>query len=107
VPVRFRERVFDLVRRVPPGRVVSYGAVAAMIGRPRAARAVGTALARLDDDGVPWWRVVDRHGRVPARPAAGAVALQRALLEGEGVRFDGDGCIDWKSFGWEGEEATG
>ncbi|MBA2572007.1 MAG: methylated-DNA--[protein]-cysteine S-methyltransferase [Gemmatimonadetes bacterium] len=102
----FRERVFRLVRRVPPGRVVSYGAVAAMLGTPRAARGVGRALATLADGAtVPWWRVVNRNGEISIKDPNGGAALQRMLLEAEGVRFDRFGRIDWKRWGWNPDGA--
>lgn len=90
----FPLRVYDVVRGVPPGRVASYGMVAGLAGRPRHARLVGRLLARLEDGtDVPWWRVVDARGAV-ALPAHGyADRLQRALLEGEGVRFTPAGRV--------------
>jgi methylated-DNA-protein-cysteine methyltransferase related protein len=102
--IRFTTRVYRMVRRVPYGRVVSYGGVAALLGQPRAARGVGQALHALPDGSdVPWWRVVNRNGEISIRGVAHGARLQRALLEAEGVRFDGAGRIDWKRFGWDGE----
>lgn len=99
----FTARVYRTVRRVPRGRVVSYGGVAALLGQPRAARGVGQALHALPEGSdVPWWRVVNRNGEISIRGIAHAAQLQRALLEAEGVRFDGAGRIDWKRFGWDG-----
>ncbi len=102
----FAERVHDLVRRLPRGRVVSYGGVAALLGRPRAARGVGRALRELPDGSdVPWWRVVNHAGEISlARLDPHAARLQRVLLEAEGVRFDTRGRIDWDRFGWAGPE---
>ena len=92
-----------MVRRVPRGRVVSYGGVAALLGRPRAARGVGMALRALSDEAdVPWWRVINRNGEISIR-GMHAPQLQRALLEGEGVEFSGNGRVDWKRFGWDGQ----
>lgn len=103
-PPTFGDRVFALVRRVPRGRVVSYGAVAAMLGSPRAARGVGQALSGLPaDSDVPWWRVVNRNGEISIKgPTPGLAARQRALLERERVKFDRKGRIDWERFGWRG-----
>ena len=99
----FTSRVYALVRRVPRGRAVSYGGVAAMLGTPRAARGVGTALSALPPDSdVPWWRVVNRNGAISIRGEPGLAALQRRLLEREGVRFDDRGRLDWERFGWSG-----
>ena len=103
----FSERVYDLVRSVPRGRIVSYGAVAAMLGKPRAARAVGQALRSLpDDNDVPWWRVVNRNGAVSSRPVVNARPLQEALLRKERVKFDRQGCADWSRYGWDGSSGV-
>lgn len=97
----FSDRVYELVRRIPPGRVVSYGGVAALLGHPRAARGVGSALCALPEDtDVPWWRVVNRNGEISITCADHSARLQRVLLEAEGVEFDARGRIDWQRFGW-------
>jgi methylated-DNA-protein-cysteine methyltransferase related protein len=101
-PPLFHEAVYRLVRRIPPGRVVTYGQVAALVGRPRAARAVGAALGalrapRLDD--VPWHRVVAAGGRCSHRDGFWA-GVQRDLLEAEGVRFGRGGAVDLDRHGW-------
>jgi methylated-DNA-protein-cysteine methyltransferase-like protein len=102
-PVSFSDQVYALVRQVPPGRVVSYGAVAALLGKPRAARAVGQALRALPDgNDVPWWRVVNQAGTVSSRPVINAKPLQEALLRKERIRFNGSGAIDWVKYGWDG-----
>jgi methylated-DNA-protein-cysteine methyltransferase-like protein len=104
----FEESVYALVRRIPRGRVVSYGAIAAMLGKPRAARGVGRALRDLPDpEGIPWWRVLNRNGEISIPPIDHARRLQRVLLEGEGVEFDARGRVDWRRFGWGGEGAVG
>jgi methylated-DNA-protein-cysteine methyltransferase related protein len=100
----FTSRVYSMVRRVPHGRVVSYGGVAALLGQPRAARGVGQALHALPDGAdVPWWRVINRNGEISIRGALHAPQLQRALLEGEGIEFSNGGRVDWKRFGWDGQ----
>jgi len=101
----FTERVYQMVRKVPRGRVVSYGGVAALLGQPRAARGVGQALHALPDESdVPWWRVVNRNGEISIRGVLHGAALQRQLLRSEGVRFSRAGRIDWRRFGWTPEE---
>lgn len=101
----FTQRVYEVVRRIPRGRVVSYGGVAALLGTPRAARGVGQALHALPDDtDVPWWRVVNRNGEISIRGVLHGATLQRQLLRREGVRFDASGRIDWRRFGWKAEE---
>ena len=97
--IPFAKRVYRQVRQVPPGRIVSYGGVAALLGVPRAARGVGQALNTLPEGSdVPWWRVVNRNGEISIPDARRFV--QRALLEAEGVRFGRGGRIDWKEYGW-------
>jgi methylated-DNA-protein-cysteine methyltransferase related protein len=99
----FTERVYAMVGRIPRGKAASYGGVAAILGSPRAARGVGTALSALPPDtDVPWWRVVNRNGEISIKGEPGMAALQRKLLEREGVRFDARGRLDWERFGWRG-----
>lgn len=101
----FTDRVYDMVRRVPRGRVVSYGGVAALLGQPRAARGVGRALNALPEGSdVPWWRVVNRNGEISIRGVLHGAVLQRRLLRAEGIRFDAAGRIDWQRYGWTPEE---
>jgi methylated-DNA-protein-cysteine methyltransferase-like protein len=92
--------VYALVRRIPRGRVASYGAIARALGMPRGARTVGWALGACGDD-VPWHRVVNAQGGISWRPTGGH-DRQRALLRREGVRFDRRGRIDLRKFGWRG-----
>ena len=94
----FFSRVYALVRRIPRGRLASYGAIARALGDPRAARTVGWALRACPDD-VPWHRVVNAQGKISWRPTGG-YQLQRALLREEGVRFTRGGRIDLEQFGW-------
>jgi methylated-DNA-protein-cysteine methyltransferase-like protein len=94
----FFRRVFALTRRIPRGRVTTYGALARALGVPRGARTVGWALGACPDD-VPWHRVVNARGAISWRPSPG-FRLQRALLRAEGVRFNRRGRIDLAKFGW-------
>lgn len=96
----FGRAVSALVRRVPPGRVVTYGQVAALLGAPSAARAVGQAM-RHCAPGVPWHRVVNGQGGISRRGNVGGMVSQRLLLEGEGVRFVG-GRVDLRRHRWPG-----
>lgn len=101
----FSQRVYACVRRIPPGRIVNYGGVAALVGRPRAARGVGYALSHLPiDTDVPWWRVVNRRGGISTSRIAGVAQRQRALLEHEGVEFDEKEEASWERFGWDAYE---
>ena len=95
------ERVYDVVRRIPVGRVASYGQVARLAGLGRNARQVGYALHALRSaTGVPWHRVVNARGEISLSPLGGSDVTQRLRLEREGVKFNARGCIDLKVFGW-------
>ena len=99
-PVRSIDRqVYALVRRIPAGRMVTYGQVAALLGRPRAARAVGGAMGRCPA-GVPWHRVVNAQGRISRRSRAASMVTQRMLLEREGVRLQ-RGRVDLARYAWD------
>lgn len=100
----FQRLVYRVVGRVPRGKVVTYGQVAAILGQPRGARAVGTALAALRPPllaTVPWHRVISAAGRCSHRDGL-AASLQRDLLEREGVRFDRRGHVDLRRVRWAG-----
>lgn len=97
-----RARILAVVRRIPAGRVATYGQVAALAGLPGAARQVGYALHDLPEGSdVPWQRVVNARGEVSARAEPGADHYQRHRLEEEGVRFDGAGRLDLARYRWE------
>jgi methylated-DNA-protein-cysteine methyltransferase-like protein len=102
---QFHRLVYRVVRRVPRGKVVTYGQVAAILGHPRAARAVGQALRMLPPvlhRVVPWQRVINAAGRVSARGDVFRPDRQRALLDAEGVGFDRSGRIDLRRARWAG-----
>jgi methylated-DNA-protein-cysteine methyltransferase-like protein len=97
----FYEQVYDFVRGVPPGRVVTYGQVALELGAPSAARSVGYALFFLPGDSdVPWWRVINVRGGISLRNRGEAADMQRRLLEGEGVRFDANDRTELGRYRW-------
>jgi methylated-DNA-protein-cysteine methyltransferase related protein len=101
--IRFFDQVYQLVSLVPPGKVVSYGQVAALLGVSHAARTVGWALHGLPEDSpVPWQRVINYRGRITNTSSADIGALQQALLEAEGIRFGPDGRVDMEVYRWEG-----
>jgi O-6-methylguanine DNA methyltransferase len=84
---RFRQRVLSAVRRIPPGRVATYGDIAAAAGAPRAARAVGNIMKGCRAPGVPCHRVIAAGGRLGGY--GGSEGLKRALLGAEGVTVAG------------------
>ena len=96
------QAVYCVVRRVPEGRVATYGQIAALAGMPGAARQVGWALAALrEEDDVPWQRVINAKGEISPRGAREIEGLQQALLESEGVEFDARGRVDLLRFAWQ------
>ena len=101
----FHRLVYRVVRRVPRGKVVTYGQVAAILGHPRAARAVGSALRQLPpalQRVVPWQRVINAAGRISHRGDVFRPDHQRELLEAEGVSFDRGGRVDLRRARWAG-----
>ena len=98
-------RIYTQVRRIPCGRVATYGQIAALAGFPRHARSVGYALFALRDTeehrDVPWQRVINAQGRVSVRSEPGWEGLQEQILREEGVEIRLDGSIDLKRYQWK------
>jgi methylated-DNA-protein-cysteine methyltransferase-like protein len=92
--------VYGFVRTIPRGRVVTYGQIAALLGAPRAARAVGMAM-RHCPAGLPWHRVVNARGGISRRGNVGSMLTQRILLEQEGVTVR-RGRLDLDRYRWTG-----
>lgn len=104
-PTGTYERIYAVVRRIPRGRVATYGEVAAIAGLPGRARQVGYALAALKPStAVPWQRVVNAAGAISLRAASGGLS-QRLLLEREGIRFGARDRIDLAKYGWRARRA--
>ena len=92
-------RIHNAIARIPRGRVATYGQIARIAGMPGQARLVGYALHALPPDtSIPWQRVVNAQGAIST--GSGPDALQRRLLEREGVRFDERGRIPLASYQW-------
>lgn len=98
------ERIYALVKQIPPGNVTSYGQVARMVGRCTP-RMVGYAMAALDfGTDVPWQRVINAQGKISPRAGGSGSALQRQILEAEGVVFSAGGRVDFAAAGWRGPD---
>ena len=96
-------RIYAVVRRIPRGRVATYGQIAELAGLPGHARQVGYALHALPDaTAVPWHRVVNASGGVSCRRRGGGELTQRLRLEAEGVGFDLRGRVKLARVRWRG-----
>ena len=97
-------RIYAVVKRIPIGRVATYGQVAELAGIPGHARQVGYALNALPDDHeVPWHRVINSQGRISLRADSGYDDLQRTMLEAEGIEFDTSDRIALEKYRWHTE----
>jgi methylated-DNA-protein-cysteine methyltransferase-like protein len=102
----FNDKVYEIVRRIPYGRVMTYGQVAALLGIPRAARAVGWALHAVPPGAaVPCQRVVNRNGGLAAGYGWGGQAAHKMDLVVEAVEIRDDFTVDLKKYQWWPEES--
>jgi methylated-DNA-protein-cysteine methyltransferase-like protein len=93
--------IYSVVRRIPRGRVATYGQIAELAGIPGQPRQVGYALSALTDHTrVPWHRVINAQGKISPRADRAVELLQRDLLEQEGVRFGSNSRISLERFRW-------
>jgi len=102
----FYRQVYDLVRKIPPGKIANYGQIARMLGKPHGARAVGYALNALRGNNVfppvPWHRVINYRGKI-SLPPGGGFETQRDLLADEGILFDEDETFEFDKHRWDGK----
>ena len=104
MPSLLYEQIYTLVRRIPAGRVATYGQIARILGSC-GPRQVGYAMASAPP-GLPWQRVINSRGRVSVRADGSESLQQRELLQAEGVSFGPDGRCDLKRYGWEGPDGV-
>ena len=100
------QRIYDMVRQIPAGKVTTYGRVAELVGGCTA-RMVGYAMAALksgSEPDVPWQRVINSKGKISVHGDGFGNAIQRIKLEEEGVEFDANGSVDFTRFGWPGPD---
>lgn len=106
-PLTFRERVWELVRAIPPGHVMTYGQISHALGAARAARIVGGALHSLPaENDVPWHRVVNRLGQIVTAAREHHAVIQAERLRAEGVPVDERLALDLPRYLWWPDEAT-
>ena len=102
------QRIYAMVRQIPYGKVTTYGSIARLVGGCTA-RMVGYALAALknvhEGDEVPWQRVINAQGKISSFGDGFGSAIQRQLLEMEGVRFNSEGRVDFAEVGWLTEKS--
>src|SRR5437868_13642292 len=103
----YRERVFEIVRRIPAGRVMTYGQIAEILGEGYTPRTVGFVMHAADEETTPWQRVINSQGAC----STGRVILppdkQQKMLEAEGVHFDARGRCELARYRWMPEEFDG
>ena len=99
----YRERVYEIVRTIPVGRVMTYGQIAGMLGEGYTPRTVGFVMHGADTKETPWQRVINSQGACSTGKMTVPVNLQQQILEDEGVKFDAKGRCDLKVYGWSPE----
>ncbi len=98
----FYDKVYEVVKQIPQGKVATYGQIARLCGSPRASRAVGYALHGNPDQGaIPCYRVVNREGQLAKRFAFGGIEMHKLLLEQDGIIVNDDFTVDLSLFLWE------
>ena len=96
----YRDRVYEIVRQIPPGRVMTYGQIAEILGEGYTARTVGYVMHGADSESVPWQRVINAQGKCSTVKMTLPMNLQQSILESEGIKFDGHGRCDIESLRW-------
>lgn len=97
---QYLARVYDVVRRIPRGRVMTYGQIAGILGDGYTPRTVGYVMHAADSEGVPWQRVINSQGKCSTGRLTIPVNLQQDMLEQEGVVFSEKGKCDLTKFEW-------
>ncbi len=96
----YRERVYEIVREIPAGRVMTYGQIAEILGEGYTPRTVGFVMHAADTQKIPWQRVINSQGACSTGKMTMPVNLQQKMLEDEGVEFDEKGRCDLKIYLW-------
>lgn len=99
----FKDKVIQTVKRVPFGRVTTYGTIATLAGMPRGARLVG-GLLHFSNDDLPWHRIINRHGFISTKCLDHPKQLQKVLLEQEGIEVSEDFMVNLGKYYWPNEK---
>jgi methylated-DNA-protein-cysteine methyltransferase-like protein len=101
---RFTQDALHIIKSIPHGRVLTYGRVAALAGRPGGTRQISRILHAMSEKyELPWHRVINSKGRISLGASRGR-ELQQALLESEGIEFSVNGSLDLKIYMWQGPD---
>ena len=108
---KYRKRVYEIVRKIPDGQVMTYGQIAEILGEGYTPRTVGFVMHAADTEKIPWQRVINSQGACSTGKMTMPVNLQQKILEDEGIEFDEKGRCDlkiylWSPEGFETEEAN-
>jgi methylated-DNA-protein-cysteine methyltransferase related protein len=100
-------RIYAIIQRIPKGKVATYGQIAHLAGLSNQARQVGYALSTLNDNKIPWQRVINAKGEVSARAIPGSENHQLLLLKKEGIRLNAKGQISLERYQWRPKHGDG
>lgn len=100
---KYREKVYEIVRQIPVGRVMTYGQIAVILGAGYTPRTVGFVMHGADTKETPWQRVINSQGACSTGKMTVPVNLQQQILEAEGVKFDAKSRCDLKIYQWSPE----
>ena len=98
----YRDRVYKLVKKIPRGRVMTYGQIAAMLGNGYTPRTVGYVMRGADEQKIPWQRVINSQGKCSTGRLTLPLNLQQQILESEGIVFSASGRCDLRKYQWHG-----
>lgn len=100
----YRAKVYDIVREIPVGKVMTYGQIATILGVGYTARTVGYVMHAAGNENVPWQRVINSQGGCSTTTLTSPINLQQKMLEDEGIVFDTKAHCDLKKYRWSPEE---
>lgn len=103
----YRERVYEIVRRIPEGRVMTYGQLAIILGEGYTPRTVGFVMHASEEESVPWQRVINSQGACSTGRLILPADRQQRMLETEGILFDARGRCDLNQYRWTPDDEVG